>query len=109
MTILGEPPHVSVVTAIPGPHTEQLRARHGQYQDARTVHVYQDAQRSLGNYLVDVDGNVMLDLLDALRQRGFEVGGSGTRSIRFRPALVFGPRHVAEAIGILDDACKAIA
>ena len=46
-------------------------------------------------------------LLDALRQRGLEVGGSGTRSLRFRPALVFEARHVGEAIGLLDDACKA--
>jgi 4-aminobutyrate aminotransferase/(S)-3-amino-2-methylpropionate transaminase len=54
------------------------------------------------------DGATQVRLLDALRQRGMEVGGSGTRSIRFRPALVFGPRHVAEAIGILEDACKAL-
>src|SRR5439155_1108773 len=39
-----------------------LRARHGRYQDARTVHLYQDARKSLGNYLVDVDENVLLDL-----------------------------------------------
>ncbi len=62
MSIIGEPQGVSVVTAIPGPRTEELRARHGRHQDARTVHVYQDAKRSLGNYLVDVDGNVMLDV-----------------------------------------------
>ena len=49
-------------TAVPGPKTEELRARHGKYQDARTIHVYQDATKSRGNYLVDVDGNVMLDV-----------------------------------------------
>ncbi len=58
----GEPERLSVKTAIPGPRSEALRARHAKHQDARTVHVYQDAKRSLGNYLVDVDGNVMLDL-----------------------------------------------
>ena len=62
MIIPGEPERVSMKTAIPGPRTEALRARHGRYQDARTVHVYQDARKSLGNYLVDVDGNVMLDV-----------------------------------------------
>ncbi|MFZ5475918.1 MAG: aminotransferase class III-fold pyridoxal phosphate-dependent enzyme [Myxococcota bacterium] len=60
--IPGEPLRAEVRTAIPGPRTEELRARHGRYQDARTVHVYQDARRSLGNYLVDVDGNVLLDV-----------------------------------------------
>lgn len=62
MSITGEPQRVSMVTAVPGPRTEELRARHGRHQDARTVHVYQDAHKSLGNYLVDVDGNVMLDV-----------------------------------------------
>jgi 4-aminobutyrate aminotransferase/(S)-3-amino-2-methylpropionate transaminase len=33
------------------------------HQDARTVHFYQDARRSLGNYVVDVDGNVLLDVV----------------------------------------------
>lgn len=61
-TIPGEPEHASVKTAIPGPASEALRARHARYQDARTMHLYQDARRSLGNYLVDVDGNVILDL-----------------------------------------------
>jgi 4-aminobutyrate aminotransferase/(S)-3-amino-2-methylpropionate transaminase len=51
-----------VATAIPGPASEALRARHGRFQDARTVHLYQDPEKSRGNYLVDVDGNVMLDV-----------------------------------------------
>ncbi len=60
--IPGEPDAPSIRTPIPGPRTEALRARHGAFQDARTVHVYQDATKSLGNYLVDVDGNVLMDL-----------------------------------------------
>ena len=60
--IAGEPLHSQVKTTIPGPRSEELRKRHAAYQDARTVHVYQDATRSLGNYLVDVDGNVLLDV-----------------------------------------------
>jgi 4-aminobutyrate aminotransferase / (S)-3-amino-2-methylpropionate transaminase len=60
--IPGEPAHSSVKTHVPGPRSEELRARHNRYQDARTVHLYQDAKLSLGNYLVDVDGNVLLDL-----------------------------------------------
>ncbi|MCC6557353.1 MAG: aminotransferase class III-fold pyridoxal phosphate-dependent enzyme [Polyangiaceae bacterium] len=60
--IPGEPERASVRTAVPGPASEALRARHQRYQDARTVHVYQDAKKSLGNYLVDVDGNVLLDV-----------------------------------------------
>jgi 4-aminobutyrate aminotransferase/(S)-3-amino-2-methylpropionate transaminase len=60
--IPGEPERSSVLTHVPGPRSEALRARHNRFQDARTVHLYQDARRSLGNYLADVDGNVLLDL-----------------------------------------------
>ena len=58
----GEPACANVKTEIPGPRSQALRARHGQWQDARTLHFYQDAQRSMGNYAVDVDGNTLLDV-----------------------------------------------
>ncbi len=58
----GEPARATMLTRVPGPRTEELRARHHKHQDARTVHYYQDARRSLGNYAVDVDGNTLLDV-----------------------------------------------
>lgn len=58
----GEPARAAMRTAIPGPRSEALRARHAVHQDARSIHFYQDAQRSIGNYVVDVDDNVLLDL-----------------------------------------------
>lgn len=58
----GEPERINVRTPIPGPRSEELRARHGRHQDARTIHFYQDAKASSGNYIVDVDGNVILDV-----------------------------------------------
>lgn len=60
--IPGEPASAAILTPVPGPASEALRARHGRHQDARTVHFYTDARRSLGNYIVDVDGNTLLDL-----------------------------------------------
>lgn len=58
----GEPERASVHTRIPGPASEALRSRHARHQDPRSIHFYQDARRSRGNYLVDVDGNVLLDV-----------------------------------------------
>lgn len=58
----GEPESIVVKTSIPGPRSEAIRERHGRHQDARTVHFYQDAKKSSGNYIVDVDGNVILDV-----------------------------------------------
>ena len=96
-----EPERASVVTAIPGPKTEALRARQQRFQDARPIHVYQDARKSRGNYLVDVDGNVLLDvyghiasvpigynhpaLLDAWKAGRFDW------CMGFRPALGLAP------------------
>ncbi len=96
-----EPACAHVVTAVPGPRTEALRARHQKHQDARTVHYYQDAQKSRGNYAVDVDGNTLLDvyghiacvpigynhpaLLEAFRSERFAWLAS------FRPALGIAP------------------
>jgi len=101
VSIPGEPEHVEVRTPIPGPRSEALRARHGRFQDARTIHYYQDARRSLGNYAVDVDGNVLLDvyghiaaiplgynhpaLLSALRAGRFDWAAG------YRPALGVAP------------------
>ncbi len=51
------------------------------------------------------DGATRDRLVDRLRQRGVEAGGSGDRAIRFRPALVFADRHVEE----LAEALAAVA
>jgi 4-aminobutyrate aminotransferase/(S)-3-amino-2-methylpropionate transaminase len=58
----GEPARASVTTRVPGPRSEALRARQARWQDSRTVHFYQDPDKSVGNYAVDVDGNVLLDV-----------------------------------------------
>ncbi len=115
--LAGEPERASVKTAIPGPRSEALRARHGKYQDARTVHVYQDAKKSFGNYLVDVDGNVMLDvyghiacvplgynhpaLLDAWKSGRFDWCAG------FRPALGVAPP--AEWVELVENTLMRIA
>eukprot|EP01089_Gocevia_fonbrunei_P015757 TRINITY_DN46_c0_g1_i1.p1 TRINITY_DN46_c0_g1~~TRINITY_DN46_c0_g1_i1.p1 ORF type:complete len:504 (-),score=125.41 TRINITY_DN46_c0_g1_i1:82-1593(-) len=52
----------SLVTQIPGPKTLELRAKMGKYQDARPNHFFADLGKSTGNYVVDSDGNVFLDI-----------------------------------------------
>lgn len=113
----GEPAGISVTTAIPGPRSEALRTRHNAVQDARTVHFYQDATRSRGNYIVDVDGNTILDLyghiacvpigynhpalLDAWR------GGRFNWAAGYRPALGIAPPE--EWVGIVEGALSRVA
>jgi hypothetical protein len=58
----GEPSAPSTVTAVPGPKSKSLIAEMGQRQEERTVHFIADYHKSIGNYLVDADGNVLLDV-----------------------------------------------
>ncbi len=62
--------------------------------------------RGLGTFAA-IDVPTPADLarvLGALRVQGVECGGSGTRTIRFRPALVFAERHVQEVLEHLTSA-----
>jgi 4-aminobutyrate aminotransferase / (S)-3-amino-2-methylpropionate transaminase len=43
----------------------------------------------------------------SLLERGVESAGCGDRAVRFRPALVFQPKHVDEVVQVMDDALVA--
>lgn len=58
----GEPDGPRVLTAIPGPKSQQLIGEMGQMQEARTVHFHADYAASRGNYIQDADGNSLLDV-----------------------------------------------
>ncbi|CDR42761.1 CYFA0S10e01948g1_1 [Cyberlindnera fabianii] len=50
------------VTEIPGPESKKAIASLGEVFDTRPVYFVADYEKSLGNYIADVDGNVYLDL-----------------------------------------------
>eukprot|EP01114_Cavostelium_apophysatum_P015625 TRINITY_DN4298_c0_g1_i1.p1 TRINITY_DN4298_c0_g1~~TRINITY_DN4298_c0_g1_i1.p1 ORF type:complete len:338 (+),score=95.15 TRINITY_DN4298_c0_g1_i1:45-1058(+) len=59
----GEPEGPKINTAIPGPKSKELLQKLDKYQDTRTQHFFVDYTKSKGNYVVDADGNVLLDIL----------------------------------------------
>ncbi|GAA5884589.1 hypothetical protein JCM6882_005309 [Rhodosporidiobolus microsporus] len=58
-----EPTAPKVLTeAVPGPISRDLSSAIGEFQDPRTHVVVGDYEKSRGNYLVDADGNELLDV-----------------------------------------------
>ncbi|EME27928.1 4-aminobutyrate aminotransferase, mitochondrial [Galdieria sulphuraria] len=51
-----------VFTNVPGPRSKTLIKQLNEVQDSRRVIVFTDMEKSRGCYLVDADGNVLLDL-----------------------------------------------
>jgi 4-aminobutyrate aminotransferase/(S)-3-amino-2-methylpropionate transaminase len=57
-----EPAGPTIQTAIPGPKSTKAIERLGEVFDTRSLNMMADYQRSYGNYIADLDGNVLLDV-----------------------------------------------
>ncbi|XP_023288245.1 4-aminobutyrate aminotransferase, mitochondrial isoform X2 [Orussus abietinus] len=60
--LLGEPKRPVLTTELPGPESKRLLQELNSMQQAGSVELIADYERSIGNYIADVDGNVLLDL-----------------------------------------------
>jgi 4-aminobutyrate aminotransferase/(S)-3-amino-2-methylpropionate transaminase len=58
----GEPSGPSIKTQIPGPKSQQAIKELDKVFDTRAVNMLADYTQSKGNYIVDPDGNVLLDV-----------------------------------------------
>lgn len=57
-----EPLAPRMQTTVPGPESLRLKAELSKIQNSDAVHFFVDYGKSRGNYIVDVDGNQMLDI-----------------------------------------------
>ena len=60
--LLTEPEAPEVVSDIPGPQSKQRMEQLAQIQSMGSIQFFVDYKKSVGNYIVDVDGNKMLDV-----------------------------------------------
>ncbi|XP_006568021.1 4-aminobutyrate aminotransferase, mitochondrial isoform X1 [Apis mellifera] len=58
----GEPMKPYTLTEIPGPRSDALLNEFSKIQQIGSIQYFADYQRSVGNYLADIDGNVFLDM-----------------------------------------------
>lgn len=58
----GEPAAPAIKTQIPGPKSKELIKELNEVFDTRALNVLADYNKSFGNYLVDPDGNTLLDV-----------------------------------------------
>jgi len=66
--------------------------------------------RGLGTFLAfDLpDSASQGKILGLMRQKGVEAAGSGSVSVRFRPMLIFAPRHAAEVLEVIESSLKEL-
>lgn len=57
-----EPSGPTVKTAIPGPQSQQAIKDLHRVFDTRSLNMMADYRKSYGNYIADLDGNVLLDV-----------------------------------------------
>jgi len=57
-----EPENPQMFTEVPGPRSKELMSDLDEMQSMKTVQFFVDYEKSQGNYIVDVDGNKMLDV-----------------------------------------------
>ena len=58
----GEPVCPNMVSEAPGPKSKKLHEDLSKIQSMDSVHFFADYDKSIGNYIVDADGNMMLDV-----------------------------------------------
>lgn len=79
--VQGEPDGPKVVTsAVPGPKSLALKAELNAIQSMDSVALFVDYDKSLGNYLVDADGNSLLDVFTSISS--IPIGPSVTLTLR---------------------------
>ena len=57
-----EPPGPIIRTAIPGPESKKAIAYLDRVYETRSLNMMTNYQNSYGNYIADLDGNVLLDV-----------------------------------------------
>lgn len=64
--VSGEPAAPMMKTEVPGPKSKAIMAELDSLQSMKSVQYAVDYNKSIGNYIVDADGNTMLDVFTSI-------------------------------------------
>lgn len=84
----GEPDGPHMVTSMPGPKSKKAIAELDRVFDARASHMMVDYHKSYGNYIVDVDGNTLLDLYAQIASIPVGYNNPGLMHVATSPEMV---------------------
>lgn len=62
LSSLSEPPAPIMITECPGPKSKAIMDELDSLQSMKSVQFVVDYNKSIGNYIVDADGNALLDV-----------------------------------------------
>ena len=62
----GEPDGPHMITDCPGPKSKAILAKLDKLQSMKSIQYPVDYEKSIGNYIVDADGNTMLDVFTSI-------------------------------------------
>ncbi|ORX46335.1 4-aminobutyrate aminotransferase [Hesseltinella vesiculosa] len=82
-----EPRQPQVHSAVPGPKSLSAMKHLDQYQDTRSVFFVADFEKSKGNYIVDVDGNTLLDVFAQIASIPVGYNNPALHSLMKNPAF----------------------
>ncbi|GIK00454.1 4-aminobutyrate transaminase [Aspergillus viridinutans] len=83
-----EPSAPKVVTAIPGPKNKAATAELDKVFDVRSLNMLTDYTKSIGNYIADLDGNVLLDVYAQIASIPVGYNNPHLRQVASSPEMV---------------------
>ncbi len=80
-------------TTVPGPKTVEMSKSMDKIQHAGGVYFFADYEKSIGNYVVDADDNVMLDMYMQIASLPLGYNHPAVRKVCSDPSMIVSGLH----------------